>query len=94
MTLSTTFIQHGGKEDGYFVFVGGQFVGARPTHPKALELRDEEALKLARADRAAERVRREAELFGGCRVCGFDHLTTGCPEIAAERRRQEEDERR
>ncbi len=48
------------------------------------------ALIRTHADRIAERVRRAGELFGGCRVCGFDHPTTSCPEVAAERRRQEE----
>lgn len=52
------------------------------------------ALIRTHADRIAERVRRAGELFGGCRVCGLDHLTTGCPEVAAERRRQETEERR
>ncbi len=46
------------------------------------------------SNRIAERVRRSGELFGGCRVCGGDHLTTACPEVAAERRRQEGAERR
>ncbi len=46
------------------------------------------------ANRIAERIRRQGALFGGCRVCGAGHLTTGCPEVAAERRRQEQEERR
>ncbi len=52
------------------------------------------ALIRAHTDRIAERVRRAGELFGGCRVCGQDHLTTGCPAVAAERKRQEQEERR
>jgi len=41
------------------------------------------------ANRIALRIRREGELFGGCRVCGGEHLTTQCPAVADERRRQE-----
>ncbi len=45
------------------------------------------------ANRIAERIRRRGALFGGCRVCGLDHLTTSCPAVAQERRRQEQEER-
>ncbi len=45
------------------------------------------------SDRIAERIRRRGALFGGCRVCGLDHLTTSCPAVAQERRRQEQEER-
>jgi hypothetical protein len=48
----------------------------------------------SRENRRAERVRREAELFGGCHQCLGDHPTYRCPEVAAERRRQEREETR